>query len=119
MDHPNAVTHRSLRKGEIKGSRVRPYVCLGGACWRMDCPKSVRYAVSTVQVILTSTKLHKLLQVVLAMKRREAMKPVVSNTWKWFDISTGKWCFYGAPQNKIIGKSVLFFMCFNRDVYLS
>jgi len=44
-------------------------------------------------------------KVVLSMKRRHAMRPLVLNAWKWFDISTGKWTGYGDQQNKIIDDS--------------
>jgi E3 ubiquitin-protein ligase HUWE1 len=44
-------------------------------------------------------------QVVLSMKRRATMAPLVSRVWKWFEISSGKWCPYGPQQNKAIDQA--------------
>jgi E3 ubiquitin-protein ligase HUWE1 len=41
-------------------------------------------------------------KVVLGMKRRAAMAEVASHNWKWFDISSGKWCAYTGVNNKTI-----------------
>jgi E3 ubiquitin-protein ligase HUWE1 len=30
------------------------------------------------------------------------MAPLVNRVWKWFEISSGKWCPYGPQQNKAI-----------------
>ena len=39
------------------------------------------------------------------MKRRAAMAPLVNRVWKWFEISSGKWCPYGPQQNKAIDEA--------------
>jgi E3 ubiquitin-protein ligase HUWE1 len=36
------------------------------------------------------------------MNRRDALRSVCSHTWKWFDLSNGKWCSYALPNNKTI-----------------
>ena len=41
-------------------------------------------------------------KVVLAMKRRDAMASICSNSWKWFDVGAGKWQGYQPGNNKII-----------------
>ena len=41
-------------------------------------------------------------KVILGMNRRSALEPICSHTWKWFDVSNGKWCTYAQPNNKII-----------------
>ena len=41
-------------------------------------------------------------KVILGMNRRDALRSVCSHTWKWFDLSNGKWCSYALPNNKTI-----------------
>ena len=41
-------------------------------------------------------------KVILGINRRAALEPICSHTWKWFDVSNGKWCTYAQPNNKII-----------------
>jgi len=41
-------------------------------------------------------------KVVLAMKRRDAMASICSNSWKWFDVGAGKWQGYQPGNNKTI-----------------
>ena len=33
------------------------------------------------------------------------MAPLVNRVWKWFEISSGKWCPYGPQQNKTIDEA--------------
>ena len=44
-------------------------------------------------------------KVILGMNRRTALEPICTHTWKWFDVSTGKWCTYLSPNNKTIDDS--------------
>ena len=41
-------------------------------------------------------------KVVLGMNRRDALRTVCCHNWKWFDLSSGKWCSYAQPNNKTI-----------------
>lgn len=41
-------------------------------------------------------------KVILGMNRRDALRLVCSHNWKWFDLSSGKWCSYALPNNKTI-----------------
>ena len=41
-------------------------------------------------------------KVILGLKRKSDLSDVCVHTWKWFDISQGKWCAYNAPNNKTI-----------------
>ena len=45
-------------------------------------------------------------KVVLAMKRRDAMASICSNSWKWFDVGAGKWQGYQPGNNKTINDAV-------------
>ncbi len=65
-------------------------------------------------------------KVILGMNRRGALQPVrklleiclykipllmnnifqiCAHTWKWFDVSSGKWCLYAQPNNKTIDEA--------------
>ena len=41
-------------------------------------------------------------KVILGMNRRDALRSLCSHNWKWFDLSSGKWCSYALPNNKTI-----------------
>ncbi|MPC13905.1 E3 ubiquitin-protein ligase HUWE1 [Portunus trituberculatus] len=38
----------------------------------------------------------------IATKRRAAVNKICNHVWKWFDMSTQKWCAYSASNNKTI-----------------
>ncbi|XP_059469591.1 E3 ubiquitin-protein ligase HUWE1 isoform X4 [Neocloeon triangulifer] len=41
-------------------------------------------------------------RVAISLERQDAMHKICGRQWKWYDISTSKWCTYSAPYNKII-----------------
>lgn len=41
-------------------------------------------------------------KVVISTRRRNEMHRITTNTWKWYDVASGKWNAYSAPNNKTI-----------------
>ncbi|CAL4102721.1 unnamed protein product, partial [Meganyctiphanes norvegica] len=41
----------------------------------------------------------------IATKRKQAVQKICNNVWKWFDMSTLKWCAYSPGNNKTINDS--------------
>ena len=44
-------------------------------------------------------------QVVLGMNRKHALGKICAHSWKWFDLSNGKWMAYEAENNKTIDEA--------------
>ena len=44
-------------------------------------------------------------KVLLGMNRRARLAKICTRDWKWFDISSGRWCPYAAANNKLIDDS--------------
>ena len=70
-----------------------------------NSPKSVANSMTQkwMTPMLLFIDLHE--KVILGMNRRDALSTVCSHNWKWFDLSSGKWCSYALPNNKAIDDS--------------